>query len=257
MQINREHIKETFKNYTDAYDSSDEKVKLKIDHTYRVADICERIARAEGFNDADTDVAWLLGMLHDVGRFEQLRRYGTFNDAESIDHAQFGADILFVEGKIRDYIADSAEDELIEQAIRAHNMYRIPENFSPRTEKMAHILRDADKVDILKVNVEVPIEEIYDVTTEELRNTEVSDEVLESFYEHQAILKSIRRTIVDHVVGHISLAYELVFDESVRVIKEQGYLDQLMHFESNNPKAQEQFAKLREEMEQYLKMRSN
>lgn len=255
MQINREHIKQTFKKYTDAYDSSDEKVKLKIDHTYRVAEISERIARAEGLDDEDIDLAWVLGMLHDVGRFEQLRRYGTFNDAESIDHAQFGADILFVEGKIRDYIEDSTEDELIEQAIRAHNMYRIPEGLASRSEKMAHILRDADKVDILKVNVEVPIEEIYDVTTEELRNAEVSDEVMESYYDHHAILKSIRRTIVDHVVGHISLVYELVFDESVRITKEQGYLEQLMHFESNNPKTREQFAKLREEMEEYLEMR--
>lgn len=256
MRINREHIKETFKNYTDAYDASDEKVKLKIDHTYRVADICERIARAEELDNADIDLAWLLGMLHDVGRFEQLRRYGTFNDAESIDHAQFGADILFVEGKIRDYIEDSAEDELIEQAIRAHNMYRIPEGIESRIEKLANILRDADKVDILKVNVEVPIEEIYDVTTEELRNAEVSDAVMESFYDHQAILKSIRKTIVDHVVGHISLVYELVFDESVRVTKEQGYLEQLMHFESNNPKTRNQFAKIREEMSRYLEARS-
>lgn len=255
MQINREHIKNTFKNYTDAYDSTDEKVKLKIDHTYRVADICERIARAEGLDEADIDLAWLLGMLHDVGRFEQLRRYGTFNDAESIDHAQFGADILFVDGKIRDYIADVHEDELIETAIRAHNMYRIPENLAPRTEKMAHILRDADKVDILKVNVEVPIEEIYDVTTEELRNAEVSDEVMESFYEHHAILKSIRRTIVDHVVGHISLVYELVFDESVRVAKEQGYLEQLLNFESENSNTRMQFAKLRKEMAKYLEAR--
>lgn len=256
MKINREHVKDTFKRYTDAYDATDEKVKLKIDHTYRVAEICERIARTEGLSDTDVDLAWLLGMLHDVGRFEQLRRFGTFNDAESIDHAQFGADILFVDGKIRDYVAETDEDELIEQAIRAHNMYRVPENLTHRTEKMAHMLRDADKVDILKVNVEVPIEEIYDVTTEELRNAEVSEEVMASFYEHHAILKSIRSTIVDHVVGHISLVYELEFDESVRVTKEQGYLEQLMHFESHNPKTVEQFANLREEMRRYLEERS-
>ena len=61
---------------------------------------------------------------------------------------------------------------------------------------------------------------------------------------------------MDHVVGHISLVYELVFDESVRVTKEQGYLEQLMHFESNNPKTRNQFAKIREEMSRYLEARS-
>ena len=82
MKIERERVRETFREYTDAYDATDEKIKLKIDHTYRVAELCERIAKAEQ-------------MVHDVGRFEQLRRYGTFSDADSIDHAALGADILF------------------------------------------------------------------------------------------------------------------------------------------------------------------
>lgn len=252
MQINREHVKETFKKYTDAYDASDEKIKLKIDHTYRVAELCERIARAEGMSAPDVELAWLLGMLHDVGRFEQLRRYGTFMDDESIDHAQFGANILFTEGKIRDYIASDEEDELIETAIRVHNVYRIPQNLPARTEKLSHVLRDADKIDILKVNVEVPLEEIYDVTTEELRNAEISKAVMESFYEHHATLRGIRHTVADHVVGHISLVFELVFAESIRIVEEQGYLDQLLHLESDNPKTLEQFGELREEMGRYL-----
>ncbi len=252
MQINREQVVETFKKYTDAYDASDEKVKLKIDHTYRVADLCEQIARAEQLADADVELAWLLGMLHDVGRFEQLRRYGTFNDAESIDHAQFGADILFVDGRIRDYVTDASEDELIETSIRVHNMYRVPNDMSPRTEKLSHILRDADKIDILKVNVEVPIEEIYNVTTEELRNAEVSEAVMKSFYEHTAIQKGIRQTVADHIVGHISLVFELVFAESTRIAKEQGYLDKLMNFQSHNVRTMAQFAEIRAEMERYL-----
>lgn len=252
MQINREQVVETFKKYTDAYDASDEKVKLKIDHTYRVADLCEQIAVAEQLADADVELAWLLGMLHDVGRFEQLRRYGTFNDAESIDHAQFGADILFVDGGIRDYVTDASEDELIETSIRVHNMYRVPNDMSPRTEKLSHILRDADKIDILKVNVEVPIEEIYNVTTEELRNAEVSEAVMKSFYEHTAIQKGIRQTVADHIVGHISLVFELVFAESTRIAKEQGYLDKLMNFQSHNVRTMAQFAEIRAEMERYL-----
>ena len=84
MKIERERVRETFREYTDAYDATDEKIKLKIDHTYRVAELCERIAKAEQMEKTEVDLAWLLGMLHDVGRFEQLRRYGTFSDADSI-----------------------------------------------------------------------------------------------------------------------------------------------------------------------------
>lgn len=248
MQINREQVKKTFKNYTDAYDSSDEKIKLKIAHTYRVANLCERIAHAEGMGAADVELAWLLGMLHDVGRFEQLRRYGTFLDAESVDHAKLGADILFADRKIRDYVTDNEEDELIETAICVHNVYRIPCNLPARTKKLSEVLRDADKIDILKVNVDVPLEEIYNVTTEELYSAEVSEEVVRNFYEHQATPRDIRHTIADHIVGHISLVYELVFPESIRIVEEQGYLEKLLNFKSHNPKTLEQFLALREEM---------
>ena len=143
MKIERERVRETFREYTDAYDATDEKIKLKIDHTYRVAELCERIAKAEQMEKTEVDLAWLLGMLHDVGRFEQLRRYGTFSDADSIDHAALGADILFGgvlregEGLIRTYVDDAAEDEVIETAIRVHSAYRIPEGLAPRTESCA------------------------------------------------------------------------------------------------------------------------
>lgn len=205
LEINREKVKAEFKNYTDHYDTTDEKVKLKIGHTYRVADLCERIAKSEGMNENETDLAWLLGMLHDVGRFEQLKRFGTFIDAESIDHAALGADILFGSAKetgtavphIRDYIKESGVDSLIETAVRVHSAYRIPADLDDGMKKFCNILRDADKIDILKVNIEVPLEEIYNTTTTELRNAVVTKAVMQSFFEHHAVLRSLKKTPAD------------------------------------------------------------
>ena len=102
-----------------------------------------------------------------------------------------------------------------------------------------HILRDADKIDILKVNVEFPLEEIYNVDTEVL-------------YEEHAVLRSLKKTAVDNVVGHISLVYELVYPESCRIVKRQGYLDRLMNFESKNPHTRKQFEHIRKRMREYL-----
>lgn len=104
MIIDRKNVEDTFKKYTDNYDTSDEKIKLKVDHTYRVAALSERIAISLGLDKADTDLAWLIGMLHDIGRFEQLKNYGTFSDADSIDHAHYGVELLFDEGLIWKFI---------------------------------------------------------------------------------------------------------------------------------------------------------
>ena len=98
MKINREKALAAFQEYTDRYDSSRDMIRLKIEHTYRVCGLCQQIARSLELPEEEVDIAWLTGLLHDVGRFEQQRVYGTFTDADSIDHAKYGARILF--GKV-------------------------------------------------------------------------------------------------------------------------------------------------------------
>lgn len=275
--INRKNVINAFAEYVRNYDPSDEKIKLKIDHTYRVAGLCQRIAESLGLSEPDVDIAWLLGMLHDIGRFEQIRRFGTFNDVQSVDHAEFGADLLFKEGLIRKFaegyyeeceLARSWNEEaeqiiknnehhnkdtgLLEMAIRQHNKYRVKEDLTERQRMFCDILRDADKVDIFKVNADIPMEIIYDVTTEELKNGVITKEVLESFYKKETVLKSVRRSAVDHIVGHISLLFELVYKESYRQAKEQGYVYKLLDFKSDVPEVNAEFDDMRKYVDEFL-----
>lgn len=275
--INRKNVINAFAEYVRNYDPSDEKIKLKIDHTYRVAGLCQRIAESLGLSEPDVDIAWLLGMLHDIGRFEQIRCFGTFNDVQSVDHAEFGADLLFKEGLIRKFaegyyeeceLARSGNEEaeqiiknnehhnkdtgLIEMAIRQHNKYRVKEDLTERQRMFCDILRDADKVDIFKVNADIPMEIIYDVTTEELKNGVITKEVLESFYKKETVLKSVRRSAVDHIVGHISLLFELVYKESYRQAREQGYVYKLLDFKSDVPEVNAEFDDMRKYVDEFL-----
>lgn len=275
--INRKNVINAFAEYVRNYDPSDEKIKLKIDHTYRVAGLCQRIAESLGLSEPDVDIAWLLGMLHDIGRFEQIRRFGTFNDVQSVDHAEFGADLLLKEGLIRKFaegyyeeceLARSGNEEaeqiiknnehhnkdtgLLEMAIRQHNKYRVKEDLTERQRMFCDILRDADKVDIFKVNADIPMEIIYDVTTEELKNGIITKEVLESFYKKETVLKSVRRSAVDHIVGHISLLFELVYKESYRQAKEQGYVYKLLNFKSDVPEVNAEFDDMRKYVDEFL-----
>lgn len=329
--INRKNVINAFAEYVRNYDPSDEKIKLKIDHTYRVAGLCQRIAESLGLSEPDVDIAWLLGMLHDIGRFEQIRRFGTFNDAQSVDHAEFGADLLLKEGLIRKFAegyyeecelarsgneeagqaysrqkdcqecklnsrqgncllaqsdnqsgycqgerkikeflvnndATTVDDEqiiknneyhkkdtgLLELAIRQHNKYRVKEDLTERQRMFCDILRDADKVDIFKVNADIPMEIIYDVTTEELKSGVISKEVLESFYKRETVLKSVRKSAVDHIVGHISLLFELVYKESYRQAKEQGYVYKLLDFKSDVPEVNAEFDDMRKYVDEFL-----
>lgn len=260
-KIDRNKVENVFAEYTAAYNAEDVKIKLKIDHTYRVAAIADKIAKSLKLSDEDVDIAWLLGMLHDIGRFEQLRRYNTFIDSVSVNHAAFSADILFIHKDIddmdsmpmiREFIDDIGEDVVIEKAIRLHNVFKLPEALTDREEMFANILRDADKIDILKVNCDIPMEEIYDRPLEDFKKDFISPLVYEDAMGSGNVDRRHVETAVDSLVTKISFVYGLVFPESFREVVRQGYLEQMLEFESENPDTQEKLRNIGCNVRKYI-----
>lgn len=195
-------------------------------------------------------MAWEIGMLHDIGRFEQVTRYGTYIDAQSIDHAQFGADLLFQEDLIKKFDEDVSRYDLIELAIRCHNRYRLPENLTERELLFCQIIRDADKVDIFRVNYETGLEAIYNVSTEELKKSVISDEVFQAFREERAVLRTSKMSGLDHLVSHLCMAFELVYPKSRELATEQGYLKKITEFQSEDKDTMKKLGEIREKFYQ-------
>lgn len=252
MKIDRVRAQKAFADYAAHYNAADPKVKLKIDHTYRVAALCARIAASLHLCDGDIDLAWLSGILHDVGRFEQLRRYNTFIDSQSVSHAALSVSVLFDEGRIRDYLDDISADSLLRTAVEWHSAFRLPDGLDERTVMFCNILRDADKIDILRVNVETPMEDIYNVSTAQLRQSPVTPAVLDAFYAHHCVLHSLKKQPADNAVGHTSLVFELCYPESLRIVNEQGWLWRLLDFRTDNPATARAFAAITAEMHRWL-----
>ena len=244
--VDRERVIRAFDEYVAAYNADDPKIRLKIDHTLRVAALCERIGKAAGLDS--TDLTWLSGMLHDIGRFEQVRRYNTFVDADSVDHAQLGADLLFHEGLLDRFSADLTETEkrILERSIRSHSAYRLGPDLTGTEIVYCNILRDADKIDIFRVNCDTPLEEIYNVTAEDLKTAGVSEEVRDCFRRRTAVLRNLRKTAIDYVVAHLCLTFELVYPISREIAREQGYVDRLLNFQSENPETKAWFAYMKD-----------
>lgn len=99
----------------------------------------------------DVEFAYAMGILHDIGRFEQLKRYHTFHDAKSCNHAFLSADLLKEFG---------IHDSKLDFCIRWHSAYQLPE-CEESLRQMAELLRDADKIDIIRVNACSSFENIY------------------------------------------------------------------------------------------------
>lgn len=72
------------------------------------------------------------------------------------------------------------------------------------------------------------------------------NKIKEAFSERRTILRSLKKTPVDHIVGHMALVFGLVFPESLEIVKRQGYLEKMLSFSYENKMTQEQFGQLRE-----------
>ena len=252
--MDRKKIICAFENYVSNYNLNDPNIYLKYKHTGKVAENCERIAKSLNLSEQDIDLAWEIGMLHDIGRFEQLRRFDTFIDTESIDHAEFGGDLLFKEGLIQQFDDEKENYELLEKAIRLHSLYRLPDDLSERELLFCQVIRDADKIDIYRANYETGLHVIYHVTKEELLNSEITPEVYQVFCEERAIPRNIRKTIADNLVGHIALTFELVYPESKKMAIEQGYLQKLLETKFINPETTELMKQISQRMRRFTEI---
>ncbi len=219
--MDRKKALASFKNYVAAYDYNNKGVSLKIAHTYRVAEIADSIACSVA--GAEADLAWLLGLLHDIGRFEQIIRYGTFKDAFSVDHAELGADILFCDGLIKNFPVFDHQKELIETAIRLHNKLTVPNELDKETKMYSNILRDADKADIFRVLTEPPYDE------RKTENLTIRNEIMQCVFEHRCVPRiAVQVNELELLASQCCMAFELTYTKTYEIVYKQGYLKKLL-----------------------------
>ena len=139
-RMDRDFVVSQFTRYVQGFDQEEEGVRLKYAHSLRVSGLCEQIALSLDLSQDDVDLAWLIGVLHDIGRFEQLREYHTFVDYRSMDHAKYGAHYLFADGHIRDFLDDMSQDNVICMAIDQHNVYQLRRDLTPRQQLFCQLI---------------------------------------------------------------------------------------------------------------------
>ena len=89
--INLQKAKIAFKEYINNYDNqNDPGFNLKVIHTYHVVDNAKMIANKLGLSSEDCELAELIALLHDIGRFDELKNLKRF-DSVGNDHAMFAS----------------------------------------------------------------------------------------------------------------------------------------------------------------------
>ena len=122
---------------------------LKLKHTMAVLENARHTAEGERFDSRTTRTCLLAALYHDVARFEQYLRYRTFRDKDSCNHGQMGVRILKRERRLVDEPLEARHT--IMAAVGLHNRFALPPHTPQQVELVANVVRDADKLDILRV----------------------------------------------------------------------------------------------------------
>lgn len=255
IDLNKARI--AFKKYINSFDNKDDPgFNLKVVHTYHVVDNAIMISKKLGLSEEDIDLAALIAILHDIGRFDELKNLKKF-DGVGNDHAMFASKILFEDNLITNFIDTDKYNNIIKKAIENHNKKQIEDGLSDRELLHAKIIRDADKLDNYRVKQEEKIENIFPgivKSQEELENSLISDNVYNSVMKEECVDIRDRKYPLDYWVCVLAFTFDLYFKESLLIVKENNYIDILVD-RLNYIKSKDKMNEIRRVLNDYIEKR--
>ena len=245
----KEAIKE-FANYTNNYLDIGHDSKKKTDHSLRVMKLCEKIAKSLNLNEEEVFIATLCGVVHDIGRFEQLRRFNSFSDS-NIDHGDLGEEILKKNNYIKKYIQDDKYKSIVLNSVKNHNKLVVDDSLTDYEKMFCNIVRDADKIDILALNI---IGEVGGVEIKE----KFSDDVYNNLINKKTISKKDKKTKGDSKAVILGFAFDINYKYSYEYLYEKGYFNKSIDVcieNSKNIEFTKQLEEIRKVINNYIEVK--
>lgn len=247
--------KKAFAKYARVYNAENDKIKLKIEHMERVSQLAKKLAIKLELSKEDVELAELIGLLHDIGRLEQIKRFNTFNDRKTVNHGELGVDMLFnrKNGIIREFIQDNQYDDVIRKAILNHNKNASDISNDLTTRELLHtkIIRDSDKMDILYILTYEKKETAWEKA--DLSDDVITEEIYQEFMENGKIDYHKKKTPADGLVGHFAYIFDFNFSESMQFIKQQNYIEKIYNrFQFHDLETKKKYEKIHEKVENYM-----
>jgi hypothetical protein len=232
-----DNLKGWFRKYVAGFYGDDEfvnaNIELKEKHSKMVCAETAWLADRLGLSYNQKRIAQAIALLHDVGRFEQFKKYRTYRDAGSCNHSQLSVEVICKE-KILEGI-DRREREYIDRAIKHHADRELPEGLDGDALLYCQLIRDADKIDIYRVVTEYYAQyqndpESFKLEIELPNEPWCSDEVVQKVLNGERIDYRILKTWNDNKLIQLSWVYDVNFVPTLERIRQRGFLEKLIDF---------------------------
>ena len=202
---------------------------IKKDHTLRVAANTSQLAGELELPDDEVRAAALAAIFHDIGRFNQIAEFSTLDDSVSADHAELSVALV----KEKNYLKaeNEALQDVIYNAILHHNKFELPRNLKGSSLTVAKLLRDADKLDILRVLTDYytaknqPANHM--LTWDLPQSPKVSPGVEKEIMAGKLVTRKEVKSETDVKIMQLSWIYDINFKPAVELILRNRYLDKI------------------------------
>lgn len=225
---------ELFEEYTHSFDLNIPELKGKYEHTYRVMNYSEEIAKSLDLDEKEVTRAKICGLFHDLGRFPQFSEYNTFIDDKSIDHGDKSEEVLR---------ENNYDDEIVLKAVKYHNKKEFPE-FDDLTTMHCNIVRDADKVDIMDMQVNEL--DRYDY--------EYPIDILDSFKKHTLLNNHYADSKFINLLRMLAFIFDINYKKTIEIIVEKDIINRKMDLLRKNKDCSE-VDFIEKEIKNYIKER--
>ncbi len=220
-----------FNNYCNSFkeltDTQYLNFSIKKEHSLRVADIALSISDKLEWTDEEKQIAFLVGLLHDIGRFSQLVEFDTFIDEKSVNHAENAVKVLKEENLFE--VLNIGNKELVFAAILNHNKFKIQDGLTGQELLHARLVRDADKMDIFKVFTEYYLKRggtvNHALTWELPKGTAVAPAVAREVLAGKMVSKKNIASEMDVKIMQLSWVYDLNFRPTFEYLVKNRYLE--------------------------------
>ena len=221
-------LRKQFIDYTNQFKSNDffvqKHFRVKQEHSLRVCENIVEIGKRIGLTDEQLIVAETIALLHDIGRFEQYKQYGTFSDNNSVNHAELGVAVINQLGLLNEL--EASVRQLICKTIINHNLPSLhPEN-NEDIVLYSKLIRDADKLDIFKVVIDYNKENIS-FEPEEPKGYTISDNILNCFNHRHIVDIMDAKGKFDFFLLRISWIFDINFPATCQLIDQRNYISYL------------------------------
>lgn len=225
------HLEKWFADYVRPFINGNgeaEVLRIKWDHSRRVAEDMTGIARDLGLAEGDVHTARILGWLHDIGRFTQYAQYRTLRDDRSVNHGQVGLQVLDSAEVLM--ICEPADREIIRTGTGCHNRQTVPDAMDADVRRFVLMIRDADKLDIMQTlydvwkndEIQCHPELILEIDLEGPVNTRV----LADIRARRPVAYANIKSLADFFLTQVSWVYDLNFSPSFQRLAQRRLLEQ-------------------------------